>query len=209
MFIPLVDVLRCTRPHEETWLVASIDRAEDRDILEGTLGCPSCLAEYPIHDGIVSFESSVARPEFLQPSENDVLRLAAALDLVDPRMTAVLHGSWGSCAPLIRGISPVPLLLVNPPEGIASGDGISIVLSSVAPIAAAAVNGVAVDARVTDAMIGSLARSLRGGGRMVGPIALTLPESLVEIARDDELWVARLDTAMAVSAPILPTRRSR
>ena len=209
MFIPLVDVLRCTRPHEETWLVASIDRAEDRDILEGTLGCPSCLAEYPIHDGIVSFESSVARPEFLQPSESDVLRLAAALDLVDPRMTAVLHGSWGSCAPLIRGVSPVPLLLVNPPEGIASGDGISIVLSSVAPIAAAAVNGVAVDARVTDAMIGSLARSLRGGGRMVGPIALTLPESLVEIARDDELWVARLDTAMAVSAPILPTRRSR
>jgi uncharacterized protein YbaR (Trm112 family) len=209
MFIPLVDVLRCTRPHEETWLVASIDRAEDRDILEGTLGCPSCLAEYPIHDGIVSFEPSVARPEFLQPSENDVLRLAAALDLVDPRMTAVLHGSWGSCAPLIRGVSPVPLLLVNPPEGIASGDGISIVLSSVAPIAAAAVNGVAVDARVTDAMIGSLARSLRGGGRMVGPIALTLPESLVEIARDDELWVARLDTAMAVSAPILPTRRSR
>jgi uncharacterized protein YbaR (Trm112 family) len=209
MFIPLVDVLRCTRPHEETWLVASIDRAEDRDILEGTLGCPSCLAEYPIHDGIVSFEPSVARPEFLQPSENDVLRLAAALDLVDPRMTAVLHGSWGSCAPLIRGVSPVPLLLVNPPEGIASGDGISIVLSSVAPIAAAAVNGVAVDARVTDAMIGSLVRSLRGGGRMVGPIALTLPESLVEIARDDELWVARLDTAMAVSAPILPTRRSR
>ena len=116
MFIPLVDVLRCTRPHEETWLVASIDRAEDRDILEGTLGCPSCLAEYPIHDGIVSFEPSVARPEFLQPSENDVLRLAAALDLVDPRMTAVLHGSWGSCAPLIRGVSPVPLLLVNPPE---------------------------------------------------------------------------------------------
>ena len=209
MFIPLVDGLRCTRPHEETWLVASIDRAEDRDILEGTLGCPSCLAEYPIHDGIVSFEPSVARPEFLQPSENDVLRLAAALDLVDPRMTAVLHGSWGSCAPLIRGVSPVPLLLVNPPEGIASGDGISIVLSSVAPIAAAAVNGVAVDARVTDAMIGSLVRSLRGGGRMVGPIALTLPESLVEIARDDELWVARLDTAMAVSAPILPTRRSR
>jgi uncharacterized protein YbaR (Trm112 family) len=209
MFIPLVDVLRCTRPHEETWLVASIDRAEDRDILEGTLGCPSCLAEYPIHDGIVSFEPSVARPEFLQPSENDVLRLAAALDLVDPRMTAVLHGSWGSCAPLIRGVSPVPLLLVNPPEGIASGDGISIVLSSTAPIAAAAVNGVAVDARATDAMIGSLGRSLRGGGRMVGPIAMTLPDNLVEIARDDELWVARLDTAMAVSAPILPTRRSR
>jgi uncharacterized protein YbaR (Trm112 family) len=208
MLIPLVDVLRCTQPHEETWLVASIDRAEDRDILEGTLGCPTCLAEYPIHDGVVTFESGVARPELRQPSENDVMRLAAALDLVDPRMTAVLHGSWGAYAPLIRGISPVPVILVNPPGGIASGDGISIVLCSTAPIAAAAVNAVAVDGGATDAMVASLVRSLRAGGRMVGPAGTTLPENLVEIARDDELWVARVDTTVTVSAPIPLTRRS-
>src|SRR5512140_104168 len=98
MLIPLVDALRCIRPHEDTWLVASIDRAEDRDIIEGTLGCPSCLAEYPIHDGVVHFDA-VARPAYRAPTEDDALRLAAALDLVDPRTTAVLHGSWGAYAP--------------------------------------------------------------------------------------------------------------
>jgi uncharacterized protein YbaR (Trm112 family) len=209
MFIPLVDVLRCVRPHEDTWLVASIDRAEDRDIIEGTLGCPSCLAEYPIRSGVVEFDAGVARPAYRQPSEHDVVRLAAALDLVDPRMTAVLLGAWGAYAPLIRGLSPVPLLLVNPPEGIASGDGVSIVLSATAPLAAASVNAVAVDADAGGAMIASLARALRGGGRMVGSIAMALPVEMVEITRDDDLWVARVDATMTVSAPILPTRRSR
>lgn len=209
MFIPLVDTLRCVRAHEDTWLVASIDRAEDRDIIEGTLGCPSCLAEYPIHGGVVQFDAQVSRPAYRQPSESDVVRLAAALDLVDPRMTAVLHGSWGAYAPVIRGLSPVSLLLVNPPEGIASGDGVSIVLSATAPIAAASVNAVAVDDGADGPMIASLTRALRGGGRMVAPVGMALPADLIEITRDHELWVARLDAATTVSAPILPTRRSR
>jgi hypothetical protein len=209
MFIPLVDILRCIRPHEDTWLVASIDRAEERDIIEGTLGCPSCLAEYSIHEGIVWFDPQVARAEYRQPSEHDVVRLAAALDLVDPRMTAVLHGSWGAYAPMMRGVSPVPLVLVNPPEGIASGDGVSIVLSPTAPIATASVSAIALDAGADRAMIASLVRALRGGGRMVGPLTMALPDNLVEITRDHEVWVARLDAETMASAPILPTRRSR
>jgi uncharacterized protein YbaR (Trm112 family) len=209
MLIPLVDILRCVRPHEDTWLVASIDRAQERDILEGTLGCPTCLAEYPIRNGIVEFDSSIARPAFRQPSENDVVRLAAALDLVDPRMTAVLHGSWGAYAPMLRGLSPVPLLLVNPPDGIASGDGISIVLAATGPIAAASVDAVALDPAGDSAMIASLVRAVRGGGRIAGSVAMALPVDLVEITRDHELWVARVDTAMTVSAPILPSRRPR
>jgi hypothetical protein len=44
---------------------------------------------------------------------------------------------------------------------------------------------------------------------MVGSIAMALPDDLVEITRDDDLWVARLAATMTVSAPILPTRRSR
>lgn len=209
MFIPLVDVLRCARPHEETWLVATIDHAEDRDIIDGTLGCPTCLAEYPIRDGVVMFDAGVSRPEYQQPSERDVVRLAAALDLVDPRMTAVLDGSWGAYAPMLRGVSPVPLLLVNPPEGITSGDGVSIVLAATAPIAPSSVNAVAIDAGSSGPMISSLTRGLRGGGRMVGPATMALPDNLVEITRDSDLWVARLDAEATVSAPILPTRRSR
>jgi hypothetical protein len=41
------------------------------------------------------------------------------------RMTAILHGTWGALAPIMRGLTPAQLVLVNPPDGIASGDGIS------------------------------------------------------------------------------------
>ena len=53
MFIELVDALRCPRPHEESWLVLAASRLEARHVLEGTLGCPVCHAQYPIRDGIV------------------------------------------------------------------------------------------------------------------------------------------------------------
>lgn len=208
MFTPLVDILRCPNVHDETWLVASIDRAEERDILEGTLGCPVCLAEYPIRAGVVRF-SEVAPSPAMTAHEDDAVRLAAALDLTEARMTAVLHGAWGALAPIIRGLSPAQLLLVNPPPEIATGDGISIVVAETAPLAHASVDAVAVDDSATPTMIASLVARLRGGGRMVGPVARPVPEGLVELARDDDLWVARLEAAEMRGAPILPTRRRR
>src|SRR3954464_7910589 len=114
MFIPLVDVLRCTRPHEETWLVASIDRAEERDIKEGFLGCPSCRAEYQIRDGVVYFVDRQVGERLIRPTEDDAMRVAAALDLTEPRMNAVLQGAWSAHAQLVRAYSPSALLLLNP-----------------------------------------------------------------------------------------------
>ena len=207
MFIPLVDLLRCIHAHADTWLVASIDRAAERDIGQGILGCPQCLAEYPIRDGVVFFSETVPRPEFVAPTEDDAVRLAAALDLTDARMTAVLQGAWGAHAPIVRGMSPAQMLLVNPPEGIVSGDGISIVVSDIAPLAHGSVNAVAVDTSATPAMVASLAASLAGGGRMLGPVSVTPPDGLVELARDDEIWVSRLEPSGATSAPIAIGRR--
>ena len=110
-FIPLVDSLRCIAGHEDTWLVASIERAEERDILAGMLGCPVCFAEYPIRDGIVCFgvdpAAATSDAAHLGDAGDDAaIRLAAALDLTDARMMAVLHGAWGALAPIVRGFSP-------------------------------------------------------------------------------------------------------
>src|SRR5215213_6749781 len=118
MFIPLVDILRCVKPHEETWLVASIGRAENRYIIEGTLGCPICLAEYPIRGGVVHFTANETYAPDVPASEEEAVRIAAALDLTEPRMTAVLHGRWGAHAQFVRGISPSQLILLNPPAGM-------------------------------------------------------------------------------------------
>jgi uncharacterized protein YbaR (Trm112 family) len=208
MFTPLVDTLRCPRVHDDTWLVASIDRAVDRDILEGTLGCPKCEAEYAIRDGIVHF-AEVERSAFIPPSEAEATRLAAALDLTDPRMTVVLFGAWGAHAPLVSAIAPVQLILVNPPDGIVSGDGISIVLAESPPLAIASMDGAAVDAGAGDAVAAALRATLKGGRRMVGPAALPLPAFLEELARDDDVWVARLEPGAVTSAPVIPTLRRR
>jgi len=45
MFSELVDVLRCPRPHEESWLVLAAHRLDGRDIMAGVLGCPVCHAD--------------------------------------------------------------------------------------------------------------------------------------------------------------------
>jgi uncharacterized protein YbaR (Trm112 family) len=207
VFVPLVDQLRCPNPHADTWLVAQIDRAVDRDIVTGILGCPQCLAEYPIRDGVVYFSETPRRP-FAPPVEEEAVRIAAALDLTDARMIAVLCGLWAAHAPIIQGMSPAQLLLVNPPDGIVSGDGISIIVADTASVAVGSANAVAVDDTASDRMIASLRSALRSGGRMIGSVALPVPSDLTELARDDEVWVARLE-AIPASSPIPISRRGR
>jgi uncharacterized protein YbaR (Trm112 family) len=212
MFLPLVDSLRCIAGHEETWLVASIERSEDRDIRHGFLGCPICFAEYPIREGIVYFSvDPSAAVTTMMPAvvtEDDAVRLAAALDLTDPRMTAVLSGVWGAYAPIMRGFSPAQLLLVNPPPDIASGDGVSVVrTATVAPIARGSMDAVALDSSASAEMTESLIASLRGGGRIAGPVDFPLPGGAAELTRDQRIWVA--ERAEAATSPLVSLRRAR
>jgi uncharacterized protein YbaR (Trm112 family) len=208
VFLPLVDILRCPRLHDDTWLVASIDRADGRDIVEGKLGCPICSTEYAIHDGVVDFDGAGPAAPYVAPNEQDAVRLAAGLDLTDPRAVALIQGAWGAHAPLIRSLSPAQLLLLNPPEGVASGDGISIVRAATAPAAASSVHGAAFDASATSEMVASLARAVRGGGRLLAPAAVAIPEEFSELARDAEVWVAGLAPGASISAPVPLMRRA-
>ena len=206
MFLPLIDRLRCLNAHEDTWLVASIDRAEERDVLEGTLGCPVCSAEYRIREGVVWFgEAPVAEDE--TPSSAEALRLAAALDLTDARMTAILHGSWGAHAAILRGLTPAHVLLVNPPTSVTSGDGISIVRAPVAPVAAAWADAAALD-RADGAMAESIRATLRGGGRLLARADVPVLPGFNELARDADVWVARLEAGAEAGAPIAISRRA-
>ena len=213
MFIPLVDILRCVNAHEETWLVASIERSENRFIVEGTLGCPICLAEYPIRDGVVFFAERARTNADVTPSEPDAVRLAAALNLTEPRMTAVLHGKWGMHAHILRGIAPAQLILLNPPLGVASGDGVSVIVSDAVPFAQRSVDAAAFDVSVSpetsDSTLAALQRSLRQNGRMLADGTLAVPDGLTELARDDDVWVAQLDVAPSISSPIPLQRRGR
>jgi uncharacterized protein YbaR (Trm112 family) len=206
VFLPLIDRLRCLNAHEDAWLVASIDRAEERDVLEGMLGCPVCSAEYRIRDGVVWFGDAPAA-EDETPSPAEALRLAAALDLTDARMTAILHGSWGAHASILRGLSPAHMLLVNPPTSVSSGDGISIVRAPVAPVAGAWADAAALD-RADGAMGESIRAALRGGGRLLARADAGVPVGFSELARDADVWVALLDAGAFGGAPIAISRRA-
>jgi uncharacterized protein YbaR (Trm112 family) len=212
MFIELVDVLRCPEPHEETWLVLAATHVVDRDVMEGTLGCPVCAAEYPIVNGVARFDRGM--PHVAEPSETneeEALRLAAQLNLADPRGYAVLVGATAAQGPLVATMTGVQLLLVDPPPEIGMGLGISGLTtpagSAMLPLARASARGIALDAATSAERARAAVEVVRTGGRLVAPISLELPDGLAELARDDRVWVAERSAATATSGVISLTRK--
>ena len=202
MFIELVDTLRCPTPHEESWLVLASTRMVARHVVDGTLGCPVCAAEYPIRDGVVDFRRapSVAPPAAEPSDAEQAMRLAAFLALNDAQGFAVLMGRWGSHALELRGLVECPLILADPPASVEAAPGLSILRTDgPLPIAAGAARGVALDASSAagppDQRIASGVRATRVKGRLVGRVDLALPDGVTELARDARDWVAERDAA--------------
>ena len=214
MFIELVDILRCPNPHEETWLVLAAHRVGDRDVMEGTLGCPVCAAEYPIIDGVAHFDGGQPRvtSAAVASDEGEALRLAAQLGLAQPRGYAVLLGATAAHGPLVSTLTDVQLLLVDPPAGIGMGLGLSGLTtpanSPMLPLAPASARGIALDADVPPEVIDAAREVLRTGGRLVAPVSVEVPAGFSELARDERVWVAER-AAVATSSGIISLTRRR
>jgi uncharacterized protein YbaR (Trm112 family) len=206
MFIELVDALRCPRTHEESWLVLAATRTEARHVQEGTLGCPVCHAEYPIHEGIADLrldpppdgaERGLSAHDGADPI-HDVSAgdLAALLDLGDALGFVVLVGAWSRRAAGLLELEVVPpLLVVDPPDGVRIVPGVSGVRSGATlPLAAGAARAVAVD-DVGAVRVESAARATRTGGRIVAPALAGVPEGVRELARSDSVWVGEREAA--------------
>lgn len=209
MFIELVESLRCPRPHEFTWLVASTLEMAGRDIRRGLLGCPSCSARYPIREGVVDFQTrdgttpipdSTPLPDATGDSEL-AMRVAALLDLTAPGGFVVLAGDWAHAAPALRAlVEGVEVLVLNTTVALTSGHGISLARTDGSvPIRPGAARGIALDERHAS-HVGSAARALRQYGRLVAPLSAPVPADLEELARDGRDWVAtkRMETTEGV-----------
>ena len=191
MFIELVDALRCPVPHEESWLVAAAVRMEARHIVEGTLGCPVCAAEYPIHDGVVDFRRAGGAlvPATVVDDPEQAMRMAALLNLADAQGFAVLLGAWGAHAHQLASIVETPLVLVDPPAGIVGAPGVSVLrCDGELPLAVGAARAMAIDDG-SAARVSSAVRATRAKGRVVAPVSVTVPEDVTELARDETMWV--------------------
>jgi uncharacterized protein YbaR (Trm112 family) len=202
MFVELIESLRCPRAHEESPLIASAERTVDRHIVEGMLGCPVCRAEFPIIDGAALFGEPLTPTPMGEPSAETAMRLAAFLELTDARGFAVICGRWATHADRLRRIAETALLLVNPAKGLSADVAGVIWARDHLPLAAGSARALVLDDTASPQLIQSAVQAVRAGGRVVGPASLTLPAEVLELARDDRMWVAER-TAPDVPVPRL------
>jgi len=199
MFIELIDQLRCINAHEDTWLVASFKTVSNRFVLEGSLGCPSCSAQYPIAEGIADFSAGLALPaceaERAAASHNreeHATRAGAYLDATEPGATIVLGGVWAYAAEELGQMAEVRVLALNAPAGVKESDRVGLVhVGSEIPVAAGSVYGVAFDAWFPAKLVASAIKAVRPGGRIVGPVTIPAPAELSVLAHDENYWVAQ------------------
>jgi hypothetical protein len=199
VFIELIDLLRCVRPHNDTWLVASFTNVSHRFVEEAKLGCPSCSAEYWIRGGAADFSGEVILPECEDERkaashrrEELATRVGAYLEATEPGATIVLGGLWAYAAQELSELAEARVIALNPPGEVKESEMVGLVrVGSKIPLAAGSVLGVAFDAWFPANIVESAVRVVRPGGRIVGPTAIAAPSELSILAHDDKYWVAQ------------------
>jgi len=219
MFVEMIDLLRCPNAHADSWLVASAARTVGRHIVDGTLGCPVCEAEYAIRDGVADFGvASDAGVRGTEPGGDDearAIRLAALLGLATPGGTVALGGvaggAQGVVAALLAEMAGVRVLTLDAPGAPPLADQLSALRGGGGvPLAAASLRAVALDARTADARrLDAAVRALVPRGRLVAPAAASVPAGVTELVRDEHQWVAEREASPPSSRPIALERRSR
>lgn len=218
MFIELVDSLRCLEPHEETWLVAAVDRRDGRHIMHGTLACPICRRAYPIRDGIGWFarEPAAAIPHLTIPrgrgdgpvDDDRFTRAAALLGLLDAGGIVVLGGPWTEVADRLPALGVSHVVVLNAHTAPESPQEVSaLVVEDQLPFRQTAVRACALGGgTATDALVASAATVLRSRGRLVAAVSARVPAAITELARDEADWVGE---RAAVASPPVPLRSAR
>ena len=210
MFIELIDLLRCPKPHDDTWLVASFKNVSNRFVETGMLGCPICSAQYPIENGVADFSGGLSsapsdeqRATAGHRREELATRAGAVLDATEPGATVVLGGVWSYAAEDLSGLAEVRVFALNPAPGVKETPMVGLLrVAAEIPLATDSCLGVAVDAWFDASIVPAALRVVRPGGRVVGPTNVPPPAELAILAQDEEYWVARKTPV------IIPLRRA-
>jgi uncharacterized protein YbaR (Trm112 family) len=193
MFIELLDGLRCVADHPQIPLVAAILRRDERFVVQGILGCPTCRREYQIEDGVVWFRDQsgdVQAPESLPRDDEGAMRIGAFLAVADGA-TVALVGDWARYAIELAELIGLRAYAVNPQERIGESERVGTLYSdNRLPFTDGSLRGVAIDdSGWSDEQLRLAVRALSPGGRMVAPATLPVPAEMEEIARDDAWWI--------------------
>jgi hypothetical protein len=202
MFVELLDKLRCPNAHEDSPLIAAASRTVDRRIMEGTLGCPVCHAEFIVHNGAVEIGGGAPVPSLTPgaPSHERVIRLAALLGLDERGGLYVLDFTSSLFIASFAGLSPSAHFVAL--TGSDESEGAGIVIRGrgpVLPLAKGCARGIALD-MASPALLRSAVQVLAPGGRLVAPADAPIPDGITELARDDEQWVGEREAVPVLSA---------
>lgn len=193
MFIELLDVLRCTADHLQIPLVAAIDTRDDRLVIEGVLGCPTCRREYPIHGGIALFTmgAPVQERETTDDDGADGALRAGAFLAASDGATVALVGRWARYAHELSQLVSLRAYAVNAEEPVGESERVGeLRCGRRLPFADGSLRGIAIDEPGwTTANLALAAGSLSASGRMVARVDVPVPGEIEEIARDSEFWV--------------------
>ena len=216
MHVELTDLFRCPVPHRDSWLVAAADRTEARVILDGVLGCPECGAEYPIRGGVARFDARTSQHgDYAANSDPEfAFRIAALLGATDGSVTIALVGTTTGLARAIGSVVPVRCIVVDAAD---EDFAVSALRIDGAPLAIIRGNGTLPVARgvLGGVYAGSgdpavYTAALRAGGRLVAPVACTVPAGITELARDGSHWVGeRAGDTSTAPASLVELRRRR
>lgn len=198
MFIELLDLLRCTNAHEDTWLVASFKTVSNRFVMDGTLGCPTCSAKYSITSGIADFRTSsdsFRKEPWLSLTtlerEHLATRAGAFLNVTEPGATVIMGGSWAGAAQELSVMTEARVLALNPDKGVEESETVGLLrVGTQIPLAPGSVFGVALDSSFPPEILASAVKAVRSGGRIVGPTEIPPPSELLVLAHDESYWVA-------------------
>lgn len=197
MYIELIDLLRCPRIHDESWLVAAFSKMDGRFVIEGKLGCPVCSASFPIANGIADLRDSLdvaaANPYTRSDEDDDALamRVAAMLGLTRAGSVAVLSSMPGSIAGLVSEMASVRVVGTNSLTPAIEQENIAMIRSSVRlPFASGSIDAVMLGSTAQNEDVEEAVRILKTGGRLVVTADSPLRGNLKDFARDDRYIVA-------------------
>jgi uncharacterized protein YbaR (Trm112 family) len=193
MHIELIDLLRCPNKHDDSHLVAVFHRVENRDVIDATLGCPVCGAQFALRGGVALFGVPPGDSQsggIAEEYPDSALRLAAYLDLISPGLTIVIAKRWSNALPELAIIAhPRVFGLTRRNEVKTTENAAWLQITDAIPLASNSVDGIALDEDFAQSgIISEAERVLRPGRRIVVPADTKLPNGFREIARDAS-WV--------------------
>jgi uncharacterized protein YbaR (Trm112 family) len=204
MRVDIIELLRCPAAHAPTALVTVANARQGDRLIDGTLGCVVCGAEYELRDGVVSLGEAVPVSDVaMSDVAVDAMRTAALLGLIEPGKRVVLCGTYAVAALALVKHAGAVCLTVNASSADrerAEADHLVIGTVPRLSLADAVLDAMAVD-EAHRSLLADAARVVRRGGRVLAPSVAPVPPGCTELARDEREWVA--EVTATVSMPIV------